>query len=278
MNIFGMVGNLLLLGALGCGGAAVFVGGEGRWTLVVTGISLLIPALIMRGVGKKVGSITGIQPGYIENGTRGTATVTSVGDTGVTINNDPVLAFGLDLQVPGSPATVEIRQRMPRFLLGAVLPGAQVEVVADPDDPARVAIDWTVAPQPGAGATPAAAAAPGPGMEAISERMGEAVTGVSSAAETLRKGRRGTAIVRSATDSGDISELGVVDETDPGRDDRIYVFELEVKLPGRSPYDARVGHRVPERLFGRIGPGMRLDVAVDRDDDQGVAIDWSKVQ
>jgi len=140
-----------------------------------------------------------------------------------------------------------------------------------------VAIDWTVAPQGGAGGVSRSAATPGPGMEVLSERMGEPVTGVSSAAETLRTGRKGTAVVKAAKDSGDISDLGVVDESDPGRDDRVYVFELEVKLPGRSPYVARVGHRVPERLFGRIGPGMRLEVAVDRDDDQGVAIDWSTV-
>jgi hypothetical protein len=277
MNIFGAIGNLLLLGALGCGGAAVFVGGEARAALIITGISLLIPAVIMRGVGRRVGNLTGIQPDFIATGTRGTATVTGVGETGVTINNDPVLAFGLDLNVPGSPATTEIRQRMPRFLMGAVIPGAEVEVVADREDPSRVAIDWTVTPRPGAGTASARAASPGPGMERISENMGEPVTGVSSAAETLRKGRRGTAVIQSAKDSGDISDLGVVDPTDPGRDDRIYVLELEVKLPGRSPYVARVGHRVPERLFGRIGPGMTLEVAVDRDDDQGVAIDWEKV-
>lgn len=277
MNIFGTVGNLLLLGALGCGGAAIYFGGEARGALIITGVSLLIPALIMRGVGRRVGSITGIRPDFIDTGTRGTATVTRIGETGVTINNEPVLEFGLALDIPGSPAATEIRQRMPRFLLGAVLPGAQVDVVAHPGDPSRVAIDWSVAPRPGAGTAQMVAPSPGPGMEKISENMGEPVTGVSSAAETLRKGRRGTAVIKSARDAGDISDLGVVDSTDPGRDDRIYVLELEVKLPGRSPYLARVGHRVPERLFGRIGPGMSVKVGVDRDDDQGVAIDWDKV-
>jgi hypothetical protein len=136
-----------------------------------------------------------------------------------------------------------------------------------------VAIDWTQAPQPGA----RVASGMGPGMGEISANMGEPVAGVGSAAELLRKGRRGTAVIRSATDSGDISDLGVVDATDPGRDDRIYVFELEVKLPGRSPYQARIGHRVPERLYGKVAPGMEIVVAVDRDNDQEVAIDWTGV-
>jgi hypothetical protein len=275
MNPLGLIGSVLLLGAVGCGVAAIWVGGEGRATLILVAVSLLIPALTLRGIGKRLGRMLGVQPDFMATGKRGTATITSIGDTGVTINNDPVLVFGLDLDVTGSPATAEIRQRTPRFVVGAVLPGSTVQVVADPDDPTVVAIDWTQAPQPGAGV--AGAGAVGPGMEAISAEMGEPVAGVGSAAELLRKGRRGTAVIRSATDSGDISDLGLVDSADPGRDDRIYIFDLEVKLPGRSPYEARIGHRVPERLYGKVAPGMEIVVAVDRDDDQEVAIDWTGV-
>lgn len=274
MNIIGMIGNLLILGALGCVGFAVFTEGDTRTGLIFTAISLVIPAVIMRGLGRKLGGMLGVKPAFIAHGTRGTATVTSVGDTGVTINNDPVLAFGLDVDIPGSPPMVEIKQRVPRFLLGAVMPGSMVAAVADPADPARVGIDWTVPPQPGSAAGQAAV---GSGLEQISEHMGEPVAEVSSAAETLRKGRRGTAVIKAAKDSGDISDLGLVDASDAGRDDRVYVLELEVKLPGRAPYPARIGHRVPERLFGRIGPGMEVDVAVDRDNEQGVAIDWDSI-
>lgn len=271
MNPLGVIGNLLFLAAVGCGVAAVWVDGEARGALIVTAVSLLIPALIMRGIGRRLGRLLGVQPDFMATGKRGTATITSIGDTGVTINNDPVLAFGLALDVTGSPATAEIRQRTPRFVVGAVLPGSRVQVVADPNDPSVVAIDWAEAPQAGPGVTGGV----GPGMERISENMGEAVAGVGSAAELLRKGRRGTAVIKSATDSGDISDLGLVDSSDPGRDDRIYIFDLEVKLPGRSPYRARVGHRVPERLYGKVAPGMEVVVAVDRDNDQEVAIDWT---
>ena len=274
MNAFAMVGNLLILGALGCGAFAVFVGGDARGALAITAVSLIIPGLVFRGVGRRLGTMLGIQPDFIAGGTRGTATITSIADTGVTINNDPVLAFGLEVDIPGSPRTIELKQRMPRFLLGAAIPGSKVEVVAHPEDPAKVAIDWSMPPQPGAGAAPAV---PGPGMEKISERMGQPIAGVESAADLLRRGRRGTAVIKSAGDSGDISDLGIVDSSDAGRDDRIYILDLEVKLPGRTPYSARVGHRVPERLFGRIGPGMEIEVAVDRDDDQDVAIDWEAI-
>jgi len=52
------------------------------------------------------------------------------------------------------------------------------------------------------------------------------------------------------------------------------MIQLEVKLPGRDPYNATIGHRVPERLVGKVGPRTAVDVAVGRGDDQEVAIDW----
>ena len=83
--------------------------------------------------------------------------------------------------------------------------------------------------------------------------------------------------MKPAKAAGDISELGVAPPDDAHPDDRLYILELEVKLPGRSPYPVRIGHRLPERLYGRVGPGMIIPVAVDRDDDQSVAIDWTTV-
>jgi hypothetical protein len=62
-----------------------------------------------------------------------------------------------------------------------------------------------------------------------------------------------------------------------GADDRVFVIQLEVKLPGRDPYAATIGHRVPERLVGKVGPRTAVDVAVGRGDDQEVAIDWDSV-
>ena len=78
-------------------------------------------------------------------------------------------------------------------------------------------------------------------------------------------------------DAGDMSELGLVEVGVPGDDDRLFIIGLEVKQAGMSAYDVRVAHRIPERLLGRVGPRSRVDVAVDRDDDHVVAIDWTSV-
>lgn len=268
MNPILAVGNVLVLGAFGCGAAAV-VFSNARGALLITAVSLVLPGLIMRGVGARLGKLVGVRPSFIESGERGRALITGIGDTGVTINNDPVAEFDLDVTIGERKFTTNLKQRTPRVIIGAVMPGSVVSVVADPAELDQVAIDWTQAPTQGP--------AIGVGLEGVSAKVGEPVTSVSSAAETLRTGRPGTAEVKSAKDAGDISDIGVVADDDAHPDDRIYIFELEVKLPGRSPYPVRIGHRVPERLFGHVGPGMILPVGVDRDDDQDVAIDWSTI-
>ncbi|HEX9977644.1 MAG TPA: hypothetical protein VGB41_03350 [Acidimicrobiia bacterium] len=268
MNPLLTVGNGLVLAAFACGAAAVVFPG-GRFALLITALPLVLTGLAMRGVGARIGRLVGLLPKFIQNGERGTAVITGLGDTGVTINNDPVVAYELDVTIGTRKFSTTLKQRTPRVILGAITHGAVVNVAADPADPEQVAIDWT---QP-----PATGPTPGPGLEAVSEKVGEPVAAIGSAADLLRTGRKGTAEVKSAKDAGDVTDLGVVPDDDAHPDDRLYVLELEVKLPGRSPFPVRIGHRVPERLYGHVGPGMIVPVAVDRDDDQSVAIDWTDI-
>ena len=102
--------------------------------------------------------------------------------------------------------------------------------------------------------------------------------GVRDIEELLRTGRRATALIISMEDAGDMSELGLVEVGAAGDDDRLFVIGLEVKQSGMSPYEVRVAHRIPERLLGRVGPRTRVDVGVDRDDDNAVAIDWDTIR
>jgi hypothetical protein len=40
-------------------------------------------------------------------------------------------------------------------------------------------------------------------------------------------------------------------------------------------YAAQVLHRVPDEYVGKIGPGLEVEIAVDREDpEHQVAIDW----
>ncbi|SNS07060.1 hypothetical protein SAMN05216276_1003203 [Streptosporangium subroseum] len=75
------------------------------------------------------------------------ALITSMRDTGTTVNDQVVVAFGLQVQPAGGPPyTVSHRQILPRLLMGAVLPGKLVQVWSDPVDAQRLAIDWSALP------------------------------------------------------------------------------------------------------------------------------------
>src|SRR5262245_26189422 len=70
------------------------------------------------------------------------ATVTQIWDTGVTVNNDPVVGFLLNVQPADGPAfQAKTRNLVSRLAVPRVQPGAHLRVFYDPKDTARVAID-----------------------------------------------------------------------------------------------------------------------------------------
>jgi hypothetical protein len=265
----GGIGKVMLFIAGGCLVGAILVGGEGRMAFVTTGIALSITGVVFHLIGRQMGGLTGLTKRMLATGLPGTATVVAVSDTGVTVNNDPVAALTLDVAVgDGVPYRVETRQLVSRMAVGALQPGTRLPVLVDPTDKNQVVIDFS-------GGAVAGAAAGADSSPAVPGLPGAKV---GSAAELLAKGRRGTAVITAMQDMGDISDLGLQDATAEGADDRVFVIQLEVKLPGRDPYSATIGHRVPERLVGKVGPRTAVDVAVGRGDDQEVAIDWDALQ
>lgn len=251
-------GRALLIGSGLCVvGAIAF--SAGAMAFVTTGFALGIAGLVFTAIGRSVRGLAFLTPELRTEGLRGMATVVSVGDTGVTVNNDPVAIIALDVSLPGTSLyRVEVRQLVSRMAVGALTPGSQLPVVVDPDDLTQVVVDWEGEAPPAV--TDAPAGIPG--------------ARVGSAAALLASGIRGIAVVTAMEDLGDISELGLQTSDADGADDRVFRITLDVKLPGREVYPATIGHRVPQDLVGRVGPGTEVAVAVGRDDDQEVAIDW----
>lgn len=70
------------------------------------------------------------------------ATVVQIWDTGVTVNNDPVVGFLLEVK-PENQASFQAKtkQLVSRLAVPRVQPGAHLRVFYDPKDTARVAID-----------------------------------------------------------------------------------------------------------------------------------------
>lgn len=71
------------------------------------------------------------------------AVVVEIWDTGVTVNNDPVVGFVLDVTpADGRPAfQAKTRALVSRLAVPRVQPGARLRVMFDPKDPSRVALD-----------------------------------------------------------------------------------------------------------------------------------------
>lgn len=70
------------------------------------------------------------------------ALVLAISDTGMTLNDDPIVAFRLEVRPPdGAPYEVETRGRIGRLDIPQIQPGAILPVAIDPDDPGKVALN-----------------------------------------------------------------------------------------------------------------------------------------
>jgi hypothetical protein len=69
------------------------------------------------------------------------ALVLAIRDTGMTVNDDPIVAFRLQVRPEGgAPYEVETRGLVGRLDVPQVQPGAVLPVAIDPKDPMRVAL------------------------------------------------------------------------------------------------------------------------------------------
>jgi hypothetical protein len=69
------------------------------------------------------------------------AVVLEIADTGVTVNDNPIVAFRLEVRpVTGAPYEVRTRGLVGRLDVPRVQPGAVLPVAIDPTDPLKVAL------------------------------------------------------------------------------------------------------------------------------------------
>lgn len=238
-------------------------------TVGVVALSLVIVAFAIRSITKVTGTI--------KNAVAGTAVVRGFSETGTTVSapnigpEAPVYALDLLVTPPtGAAYAVESRQAVPRIVLPFFVPGIVVPVDIDPADPNHVKVSWK---RFDAGAAPV-----GPGDLVAAVRTGAIPRHYGSAAELLASGARGTGVVTTAM------PLGMrVRDANPGADPRylddpLWLFTLEVTLPGRPPFPSVFGHRVPPARLGQVAPGLTLPVAVNlANPNQECAIDWDAV-
>lgn len=250
--------------------AGILVSGDARVPLLAVGGGLIPFGLVFFVVGRRLGPVAGVAPGWTAEGIPAEAAIEAVRETGVTINDRPLVGFDLQVRPRNEhPYQATVRQVVPVTMLGAALPGRSVAVLIHPGDRNRVAIDWSRLPQP---ATPEPAS-PTTRLDAVPEERRH------SASKLLATGRRGRGKITAMRRVGELADLGLAAPGDEGWEDDLFHITLEVKLPGFDPIEAQVLHRVPDRLVGRVGPGLEVEVAADRDDpSHQVAIDWDALE
>jgi hypothetical protein len=97
-------------------------------TLIIIGISILP-------------FVRSVFPGTLKNGVRAEATVLSVWDTGVSINNNPQVGMLLDVRPSMAPAfQAQAKKLVSRINTGAIQPGMKVQVIYDPANPKRIEV------------------------------------------------------------------------------------------------------------------------------------------
>jgi translation elongation factor EF-1alpha len=80
-------------------------------------------------------------PVTIKNGVTAEATVLSVWDTGVSINDNPQVGMLLDVRPTLAPAfQAEAKKLVSRINTGAIQPGMKVQVLYDPANPKRIEV------------------------------------------------------------------------------------------------------------------------------------------
>lgn len=207
--------------------------------------------------------------GTLEQGVPASAVITSMGETGTTVNEHPVVEFGLRVTRDGAPAyDVTVKQMLPRLLVGQVRPGLAVGVKVMPGDPNDVAIDWD-APAAGGGGRRDA----GGGDPTVPEGM---FAGVGVTATVDSRAFLATAHPASA-EIVHMSQTGMT-APDPrtGGAAEVFGFVVEVQRPGHPPYEAKLLQSVPAELEGRVGPGATVPVGISPADPSDVAIDWER--
>ncbi len=110
----------------------------------IIALTLIPMGVIFTAVGWYMSRAMGQRDQLIEQGMPGMATISSAAETGVYINERPMIKLTMTVQVPGrAPYTVEHREVIPLVALGMITPGSTLPVAVDPTDPQKLAIDWS---------------------------------------------------------------------------------------------------------------------------------------
>ena len=112
------------------GGTGFLIAAVVLW--IVTAV-MLVAGLAMRARGARRNRI-------LTSGIDGTATITGMTQTGMFINNNPVVEFQANIETPTGTYPATFRQMVPLISVGQLQVGAKLAVKVDPNDPNAIVL------------------------------------------------------------------------------------------------------------------------------------------
>ena len=110
----------------------------------ILALTFLPMGIIFTLVGLFASRMSANREKLLETGLAGQATVQSVTETGVFVNERPMVRMHLIVSVPGrAPYPVVHNEVVPLIALGMITPGSALPVAVDPANPQKLAIDWS---------------------------------------------------------------------------------------------------------------------------------------
>lgn len=271
----------LVLAALFAAGAMTipFVG-FGFWLtsaiLGITGGVLLVIGLRVRRSAERTDRI-------LATGIDGSATITGLTQTGVSMNDNPQVEIDLSVQLPGrEPYPATRREFVPLILLGRLTPGATLPVTVDPADPAAVLIDWAVTATGRAG--PASSSGEGVDETLADVHLALAESGLPAAAPFTSAGQAGYTIdqlrevVRSVGVAGTATIDKLADTGETVGDERLFTMQVTLHVPGRPDKALEPSAAmVPLSAVPKVVLGATVPVKVHPQNDGLVLFEWERL-
>ena len=214
-------------------------------------------------------------------GLAGTATITGLTQTGMSLNDQPQVKMQLLVAIPGrAPYPATRKEFVPLILLGRLSSGLPLPVKVDPADPQRLVIEWS-APT----SMPAPMATPGGQTETLTQvQAALAESGLPAAAPFASSEQGGYTIdqLRAAVRANGIDATATIDKlADTGEivgDERLFTMQVTLHVPGQPDRQLQPSAAmVPLTAAGHVAIGRTIPVKVAPDNPNLVLFEWEKL-
>jgi hypothetical protein len=244
--------------------------------LGVTGIGLIWFGLRARRAAEEADRIA-------TTGLAGTATVTALTQTGMSLNDQPQVDMELLVSVPGrAPYAAHRKEFVPLILLGRLSSGLPLPVRVDRADPGNVIIDWSAS---GTVPAPLAATTSAGESETLAQVQAALADSGLPAAAPFATADQGDytvdqlrAIVRATGLDGTATIDKLADSGEVVGDERLFTMQVTLRVPGRPDRQLEPSAAmVPIAVADRIAIGQTIPVKVAPDNPNLVAFDWASL-